>query len=766
MSSNDYLYLKLVHVFMDRIKTLLKKDYLKSFIICFIIACLSLLPFVIAGHGFFVLTNDFNDQQIPFTMGLHRDLLDGGFNGFSWSVDLGTSTIQAYSFYELGGPFFWLSMLFPVNAFPYIVAWLFMLKFAFAGLTACLYLKRFVKDSKWAVLGSVLYAFSGYSLANMLFYHFHDAIVCFPIMLLGLEIYKEKKDCRLFIFSIFLNCFINYFFFVGDVVFLIIYYLFRFASKDIKSLALDVVKCIGCGVLGVAMAAFMFIPNIMFISGNPRTGDFSGIISMLTTTLDDYMYILKNMLLPAETLTSVSVIGEQNFSSHGLYLPLFGLVLVIAYIIKKRDWLSRIIIYCTIASFIPLLSDLFYMYSAAQMRWWYAFALMVALASVKMLEEPDVKEIKIATITYISLIIVFVIVINLLNIFEVNNQEWIYDGVRFYVYAALSIVGAIITCIIAKRETINYKNVILNVSVVSLGLMFATTFIYKTCDWMGFQSYKQKYDVAINLELPNEQYRLNNTMNLLSMASHVAGFTNQTSTNANSIIEFEDLFDYYHNVAGMPKNDIPGLAELLAGKYYLLYEESAGTVVDTYETDLGNVYLMERGACPIGFAVDSYITKDELKSLPVNQRAIALLDSAVLDEADITEALANDLPNKSVEDIDFEKSIDDYVTEHTYGSVLGFTKDGHGMKCVTGYDNDTYVYFSVPYDEGWIATVDGVQTDIINSGGMMLIKIPAGTHNVEFTYGTPGFMIGLIIAAIGWCIYFALILMARRKDRN
>ena len=751
---------------MIDIKQFLKKDYAKSFIICFIIACLSLLPFVIAGHGFFVLTNDFNDQQIPFTIGLHKDLLDGGFNGFSWSVDLGTSTIQAYSFYELGGPFFWLSMLFPANAFPYIVAWFFMLKFAFAGLTSCLYLKRFVKDSKWAVLGSVLYAFSGYSLANMLFYHFHDAIVCFPLMLLGLEIYKEKKDSRLFIFSIFLNCFVNYFFFVGDVVFLIVYYLFRFASKDIKTLIIDVVKCIGCGIFGVAMAAFMFIPNIMYISGNPRTGQFSGILSMLTTTLEDYLYILKNMLLPAETLTSVSVINEQNFSSHGMYLPLFGLVLVIAYIIKKRDWLSRIILFCAVASFIPLLSDLFYMYSAAQMRWWYAFSLMVVLASIRMIEEPEAKAIKGATVGYIALIIVFAIIINVLNGLNINDHQWINDAVRFYVYVAITIVGAIITCIITTRSQINYKNVFVNVAIVSVGLMFSTAFIYKTCDWMGLQAYKQKYDVSVELELPSEQYRLNNTMNLISMVAHVAGFTNQTSTNANSIIEFEDLFDYYHNVAGMPKNDIPGLAELIAGKYYLMYEETAGTVVDTYDTDLGTVYLMERGACPIGFAVDSYITLEELKSLPVNQRAIALLDSAVIDEADVTKIIASDLKQNTADDIDFDKSVDDYVTEHTYGSVLGFSKDGHGMKCVTGYDKDTYVYFSVPYDEGWIATVDGAKTDIIKSGGMMLIKVPAGEHKVEFNYSTPGFKIGLIIAAMGWIAFIALNLIAKRKDSN
>ena len=400
------------------------------------------------------------------------------------------------------------------------------------------------------------------------------------------------------------------------------------------------------------------------------------------------------------------------------------------------------------------------------MRWWYAFSLMVVLASIRIIEEPEVKAIKVATVSYIALIIVFVIIINVLNGLNINNHQWINDAVRFYVYVAIAIVGAIITCIITTRSQINYKNVFVNVAIVSVGLMFSTAFIYKTCDWMGLQAYKQKYDVSVALELPSEQYRLNNTMNLISMAAHVAGFTNQTSTNANSIIEFEDLFDYYHNVAGMPKNDIPGLAELLGGKYYLMYEETAGTVVDTYETDLGTVYLMERGACPIGFAVDSYITIDELKSLPVNQRAIALLDSAVIDEADVTKEIKNDLKHNTADDIDFDTSIDDYVTEHTYGSVLGFTKDGHGMKCVTGYDKDTYVYFSVPYDEGWKATVDGIQTDIIKSGGMMLIKVSAGNHNVEFTYGTPGFKIGLIIAAVGWCGFIALMLMARRKDRN
>ncbi|WP_458458175.1 YfhO family protein [Pseudobutyrivibrio sp.] len=747
---------------MDRIKLFIKKDYMKSFFICFVIAFLSFLPFVIKGEGFFVLTNDFNDQQIPFTIGLHNALLDSGISGFSWDIDLGTSTMDGFSFYELGSPFFWLSMLFPANAFPYIVAWLFMLKFSFAGLISCLYLRGFVKDSKWAIIGSVLYAFSGFSLVNLVFYHFHDAICFFPLLLIGLERLKEKKDYPFFIFTVFLNCIINYFFFVGEVVFLVIYYLCRFGRKDIKGMIIDAVKCICCGVLGVGMAAFVFIPNIIFISGNPRTGQFAGILSMLKTSLTEYMYILKTLLLPVDPMTSISAVYTTRFSSHGFYLPMVGLVLVIAYVIRKRDWLSKLIVYLAVASFIPLLSDLFYMYSAAQMRWWYMFTLMAVLASVKMLEEPDAKAAKLGTGIYVGVIAVFVIVLNVLNHLQVNGNDWISNPKRFYTYVALTVIGALVTCVIATRKEIRWKNVLVNVGIFSLGLMFTTMFIYKTCDWMGLQGYKQRYQVATQLELPNNQYRLNDTMNLISMTAHVAGFTNQSSTDTNSIRDFEALFDYYAEVVGMPKNDVPGVAELLAGRYYLAFNEANGSVVAEYTTDLGPVYLMEREACPIGFAVDSYITKDDLMSMDVNSRGIALLDSAVLDEDSLTDEIKADLPRNAADDIDLDKSVSAYVMEHTYGSVLGFNKDGHGMSCVTGYDKGTYVYFSVPYDTGWTAYVDDSETDIIESGGMMMIKVPAGGHNIRFDYYTPGLKVGLAVTGI--CILIFLVFTFYRQN--
>lgn len=80
-------------------------------------------------------------------------------NTFSWATDLGSGTMNAYSFYLYGSPFFWFSLLFPQNWLPYLMVPLLVLKFAVAGGGAYLYLRRYVKDPNFAVLGAALYAF-------------------------------------------------------------------------------------------------------------------------------------------------------------------------------------------------------------------------------------------------------------------------------------------------------------------------------------------------------------------------------------------------------------------------------------------------------------------------------------------------------------------------------------------------------------------------------------------------------------------------------
>lgn len=84
-------------------------------------------------------------------------------------------------------------MLFPAEAYPFVVVgWMYMLKYTVAGCLAFFYFRRFVRNPKLAIVGGVLYAFSGFSATNLM-YHFHDAIVFFPLLLIGFERYMEDK---------------------------------------------------------------------------------------------------------------------------------------------------------------------------------------------------------------------------------------------------------------------------------------------------------------------------------------------------------------------------------------------------------------------------------------------------------------------------------------------------------------------------------------------------------------------------------------------
>ena len=105
--------------------------------LCALTAALIFLPFYLLDGGFFHYAGDFNSQQISFYRYMNGFLKGAGYpagyggvkNTFSWATDLGSGTMNAYSFYLYGSPFFWFSLLFPQNWLPYLMVPLLVLKF-------------------------------------------------------------------------------------------------------------------------------------------------------------------------------------------------------------------------------------------------------------------------------------------------------------------------------------------------------------------------------------------------------------------------------------------------------------------------------------------------------------------------------------------------------------------------------------------------------------------------------------------------------------
>ena len=79
-------------------------------------------------------------------------------------------------------------------------------------------------------------------------------------------------------------------------------------------------------------------------------------------------------------------------------------------------------------------------------------------------------------------------------------------------------------------------------------------------------------------------------------------------------------------------------------------------------------------------------------------------------------------------------------------SADSFETDNNGFTAKVTRDKENLVFFSVPYDEGWSATVNGKEVEIEKVNvGFMAVKVDAGVSEIRFNYTAPGLVNGLLI---------------------
>ena len=100
-------------------------------------------------------------------------------------------------------------------------------------------------------------------------------------------------------------------------------------------------------------------------------------------------------------------------------------------------------------------------------------------------------------------------------------------------------------------------------------------------------------------------------------------------------------------------------------------------------------------------------------------------------------------------------------------SAYSFKTDSKGFTAAVTRESDSLVFFSVPYDDGWSATVNGVQTAVekVNSG-FMAVKVGVGDSVIRFRYETPGLITGIKISLISATIFLIYIIVFLILNRN
>ena len=169
----------------------------------------------------------------------------------------------------------------------------------------------------------------------------------------------------------------------------------------------------------------------------------------------------------------------------------------------------------------------------------------------------------------------------------------------------------------------------------------------------------------------------------------------------------------------------------------------------------------------MGFTYEYYITPDRFENLPENERAQVLMKALLLTEeqAETWGSSLQPLPEDLLESRDYETYVQDCADRRSSG-VTGFTATRIGFSAVSSQQEDTLVFFSVPYDDGFTATVNGQEVPILNvDNGLMAVPVPAGESEILFTYRTPGLSVSVPVSLTALAAYAVYLLVLRRRKQ-
>ncbi len=774
---------------------------LNTFITAALCAACFFVPYMISDGGYFLFFGDFNVQQIPFYQ-LAHDAVRSGEIGWSFTTDLGANFIGSYSFYLLGSPFFWLTIPFPNSFVPYLMGPLFILKFGCAALTAYLYINRFAKNQVTAQVGAMLYAFSGFSVYNIFFNHFHEPLIFFPLLLLAFEYLITENRRGVFALAICACAIVNYFFFVGMLVFGVIYMVIRLISKAVRPHWTLVLWVVFEAVIGIAMAAFILLPSYLAISGSERIDNITlGWNSILYGKESIYANIIEIFFFPPDLPARPVMFpkADVKWSSLGAWMPVFSMVGVFAWCkAKEGSWLKRIIITCAVMALVPVLNSAFYAFNDAYYaRWFYMPILMMCLATVMALEDSSIDWKK----PFINVSVITLVIALVIGLFPQKSadSEEIIIGLytdpknsmymwRFIATVGIAILGLVVLAFLLKQKRTNFdrflQNAIIVIAVFSIG--YANFFVAsgKSHSYSDTEMIDNLIECELELEGDRDRYRID----VYSGIDNTAMFLGYSSINCfhsivpTSVTEFWEYVGEERGVASRPTVDSYPARSLLSVKYLLEREgssddftnENGNTEMPGYEliaSESGYNIYENKNYIPYGFSYNLYMSDEYCEQYSETDKAKLMLKAMLLSDEQIKKY------GHMFEDIESYYSGDNYLNLSyntlerdcdalSKTSAIAFRTEKNSFTATVEREKETLVFFSIPYDDGWSAYVNGEQIDVEKVNvGFMAVPVGEGTSTIVFEYKTPGLGTGLVVSGAAVLLMIAYMYAFSRSKK-
>lgn len=299
-----------------------------------------------------VLRMDLFHQYGPLFAELYDRLT--GFKSFlySWTSGGGSSFLGNY-FNYLSSPVAFIILLFGHENIPESIGAMVLIKNALAASTMAYYLKKSFKKNDFSIAAfGIMYAFCGFFIAYYWNIMWIDAMYLLPLVVLGIEKIINEKKAKLYVVSLAVTFFANYYMAFMVCVFSFLYFFIYYFSNysfrsftrepiqyvdkkgNVKSDILDSIKkslflnrgfvFAFCSILAAALAAFALIPTYFILKNCSAT---SGVMPEELSTYNVVFDFLANHLASVEpTIRSSGDLVVPNVYSGMLtliLLPLF-----------------------------------------------------------------------------------------------------------------------------------------------------------------------------------------------------------------------------------------------------------------------------------------------------------------------------------------------------------------------------------------------------------------------------------------------------------
>ena len=266
-------------------------------------------------------------QYMPFYSVLYDKLKGGESLFYSFRSGLGINFLSLFSYY-LSSPLNLLIIFFKKTQLNMAVSMIIVLKIALSGMTAGIYFSsKSKKQGLHVLMISMAYALSSYMVGYCWNVMWLDAIMIFPIVVMGLERLIDKKDGRLYCLALYCNYYIAFMI----CIFAIIWYIF-YSFKSVKQFFFRGISFALYSFLAAGMAAVLLIPAYLGIK-QTASGE--------AMTLPDHSFLTNAADLLNRQFAMGSPISHDNFDGNAnLYIGIFTVLAVGLYLLNQQIKIS------------------------------------------------------------------------------------------------------------------------------------------------------------------------------------------------------------------------------------------------------------------------------------------------------------------------------------------------------------------------------------------------------------------------------------------